>query len=274
MTDRLSGAGSSGHVQSLNRVESNPDANEDAHLAGMGFSAANNQRPPGPADRDLLESATSANTQSKVNGVSQKKMEENLAFIDKMTKGDTPIPEDVKNRMALSPTMMKHLETLDKAGFALQVGEGKGTPLDFSNPGTILLDLKQMEEDPDAFLASLAENLVALRSTDKSDDALGEVALKNDLAKMKGELNQASDYLKREAEVSEDVDGGDAAPGEEPATRTERTGPLVETTEASVGDDEGEGSAVRETEVNLDPARLSPDELRMLRDSRPIDEII
>lgn len=97
------------------------------------------------------------------NGVNMQTMEQNVAAIDKMT-GNVKLPREAKAMMALSPTLMTHLQNYSDMGYTLHAELGQDRPaVEFNTHDFCVISISYdaMLEDPEAAVNTLAEQLIA-----------------------------------------------------------------------------------------------------------------
>ena len=112
---------------------------------------------------EVTNDAVAGNTQGHVNGVTQEKLHQNMALIDKMTAGDTKLPENVKTMIGLSPTLMAHLEKYDADGYTFHiVSDTPDNRIMMEEPefGDISLSQNFMGQLPLDFVDALATTLI------------------------------------------------------------------------------------------------------------------
>lgn len=124
--------------------------------ASMDTVAIRGEEDTGATDRPRFE------RHHEINGVSHARLLENLRTIDSMTVGDHKLPFSIKQKMAQSPTLMDHLRKYEAEGFKLQLVThklGPGEEFD-GTADKITLSLADAVDDPNAFIAKLAEALL------------------------------------------------------------------------------------------------------------------
>ena len=133
------------------------------------------------------------------NGLTTKKVLANIELIDAMTSGNTKLPEDVKLKIAQSPTLMMHLEAYKEQGYQLVFipngaasNAGMTAHIDTQNK-TAMLFTADLNDDVDEFISGFAQQLLenetkAFQIADNTKEHTWNVEI--DLPNIRSEMNQ------------------------------------------------------------------------------------